>query len=596
MRAGRISTLLTAAVAALLVLGGCTTPDPVGPNPSTSATPVKGGNVTVLENAPFTSFNPESVTGRTATNVRISSATHTGFNRVDTGLKIVKNESFGTYKKVSDRPLVIKYTINKGVQWSDGEPVTAADLLLQWAAASGYFNDSTLDKNFKVINGTAYFHAAGDTSALAATELPVIGDDGASLTLTYNKPFSDWETALGTQVSVPAHIVAQRSGLKDAQALVDLFQTVPKGNPAAPVKANAQLRKVADFWNTGLDTKAMPDPSLALSNGPFLVQSIAPSKELVLTVNQDYTWGFKAKLDTVTVHYGADSSAAVAALTNKSADVISPATDLATYEQLSALKNDGVTVVSGQSLGFDQAVLNFSGVLSKPDFRNAFLKTVPRTEIVQALLTPFDKAATPLNSFVFRPVQTPYNESARSNGSADFKDVDIDGATKLLAGAKPTIRVLYNKDDPVRAQEYALIAASAALAGFSVTDAGKPADAWQGALTSGAFDVALYGWSANATGSDQVPAVFKTGAPSNFNGFSNTVVDQLTEQLATTSDDAKANSLKLQIDRLVFDAGYGLPLFVREGFAAHSQHVTGISYSPVPIGVWWNVWDWSYKK
>lgn len=224
------------------------------------------------------------------------------------------------------------------------------------------------------------------------------------------------------------------------------------------------------------------------------------------------------------------------------------------------------------------------------------MKTVPRSEIVESVLAPFDPKASTLDSFVFRPVQTPYKESTVSNGSSNYKAVDIDAATKLLAGAKPTVRILYNKEDPVRVKEFKLIAASATLAGFSVTDAGRPASSWQASLTAEAYDVALYGWIAHATGSVLVPAVFKTGGFSNLNNFSNTVVDQLVQQLEKTGDEAKQNALKMQIDKLVFDAGYGLPLFSRQGFVASGKNVTGIVYSPVRIGVWWNVGDWGYRK
>ncbi|MDD0858994.1 hypothetical protein NHF46_17190 [Arthrobacter alpinus] len=229
MRPGRISKVLAAAAALAVVLSACTGTPPA-PNPaSASPTATVGGNVTVLEAAPFTSFNAASVTGKTATNTRVDAATHSGFNTVDSDLKIVKNEQFGKYEKVKDNPLTIKYTINEGVQWSDGEPVTAADdLMLQWAAMSGWYNDSVLDKNFAVTSGTAYFHSAGDHSGLAQTERPVISDDGKSLTLIYTKPFSDWETAMGSTVSIPAHIVAVRAGLADAPALSASWQACPR--------------------------------------------------------------------------------------------------------------------------------------------------------------------------------------------------------------------------------------------------------------------------------------------------------------------------------------------------------------------------------
>lgn len=596
MRPGRISKILATAAALALSLAACTGTPPAPNQTTASPTATVGGNVTVLEGSPFTSFNATSVTGNTPTNTRIASATHSGFNSVGSDLKIVKNEQFGKYEKVKDKPLTIKYTINSGVQWSDGAPVTADDLLLQWAAASGYFSDATLDKKFAVTAGTAYFHAAGDNAGLAKTELPVIGDDGLSLTLTYTTPFSDWETALGSTVDVPAHIVAVRSGLKDAQALTALLQAVPKGDPAKPVPANPALRKVADFWNTGFDTKTMPDPTLALSNGPYLVKGLTADKELVLTRNADYTWGAVPKLDTVTVHYESDPDKQIAALKAGTADVATPAVSAERLTELQALKSDGVQVQQGLGLGFDQLVLNFKGVLSPPDLRAAFLHTVPRQEIVTQVAKPLEANAEMLNSFVFNPLQTPYKESVGSNGTKDFADVDLVKAKELLAGAKPTVRILYNKDDPDRAKEYSLIAASATLAGFRVTDAGKDSKQWLAALKQGAFDVALYGWTSNPTGSVQVPQVFKTGAVSNLNNFSNTVVDQLTEQLAVNPDDAQQNALKMQIDQLVVAAAYGLPLFQRTGLSATGKHVSGVQFSPLDIGPWQSIAQWSYAK
>lgn len=603
MRRGRISKMAATAVAAALALAACTgTPTPN--ESSAPVTAVAGGNVTVLEAAPFTSFNPLSVTGKTTTNSRIASATHSGFNTVDSDLNIVKNDKFGSYEKVKDKPLTIKYTINDGVQWSDGAPVSADDLFLQWAALSGYFNDATLNNKFAVTSGTAYFHAAGDNAGLAQTELPVVSDDRKTLTLTYTTPFSDWETALGTSVDIPAHIVAARAGLPDAQALTGLMGSVVKGDPAKPVPANPDLRKVADFWNTGFDSSSMPDPSLALSNGPYLVKGMTADKELLLARNKDFNWGEATTLDTLTVHYEADPQKQLAALAAQKADIISPAPTPERLTALAELKSSGVQVQQGQGLGFDQMVLNFKGVLAQPDLRTAFLYTVPRQKIVDEVAVPQDPEAKVLNSFLFRPAQTPYKEAVGSNGSSQFPadraetadagKTSLDKAKDLLAGARPTVRILYNKDDADRVAEYSLIAAAAAEAGFSVTDAGRGAAEWLPALHDGTFDVALYGWTANPTGSSQVPQIFKTGAVSNLNNFSNTVVDQLTEELAVNPDDAKQNALKLQIDKLVFEAGYGLPLFQRSTLSATGKHVAGVKASPLDLGPWHSIAAWTY--
>ncbi len=604
MRSGRIFKMLTAAAAAALVLVACTPAEPNPDIPAPSATIVDGGSVTVLESAPFTSFNAMSVTGNTVTNTRVASATHSGFFTVDEKLNIVKNEKFGRVEKVRDSPLTVKYTINDGVQWSDGAPVTADDLFLQWAALSGYFNDATLDSNFAVAQGNAYFHVAGDHAMLAGSGLPEIGDDGSSMTLTYSTPISDWEGAFGAMVVVPAHIVAGRTGFVDAPALTALMRKQAKGDPSDPKPGNAELRKVADFWNTGFDTKSMPDPSLALSNGPYLVQGITPDQELVLTPNADYLWGPKPRLDSLSVKYETDPDRAVDALRSGAADVISPPV---TADRLAALGSaDGVALHQGPGLGFDQLVLNFKGVLSEPKLRTAFLMTVPRAKIVEQVAKPLDPGAQMRNSFLFHPAQDGYAESAANNGIEQFtadhsgggieQEENISRAKEVLGGAQPTVRVLYNRDDPERAAEFALVADAAQEAGFTVTDAGKGVNDWMSALQAGAFDVALYGWTANPTGSMQVPHLFRTGAVSNLNNFSSPVADQLIAELGGTTDGKKQAEIKREIDQLLMEAGYGLPLFQRTALSASGRNITGVAYSPLDTGPWHSVANWAAVK
>lgn len=602
MRVGRISKTLAIALAASLVLAGCTStpPEPDNtPSPSAAATPVLGGKVTAVESAPFSSFNPGSTGADTDTNKRISFATHSGFNALDNNLKLVKNEQFGKYQKVSDNPLTIKYTINNGVQWSDGEPVTAADLMLEWAAKSGYFNSST---------GTHYFNSAAGNSVLAQTGLPVVGDNGTSLTLKYTTPVAEWETALGSTVSVPAHVVAVRAGLKDANELNALFAKVPKGDKAdavtngtaataaTAVPADPELMKVAAFWNTGFNTKVMPVPTLAVSNGPYLVRSIEPDKSLVLTRNADFVWGTKPVLDSITLKYAATPEDQAAALLQGNADIAAPAASMDLYDKLAAGKSAGVSVQSGQSLALDAAVLNFKGIFAQSTLRTAFLKTVPRQQITDTLIKPMGGKSGPANSFLFASTQAPYKDVANNNGSKDFGAADIAAAKALLGGATPTVRVLYNRDDALNRAEYALIAASATLAGFIVTDSGTDTAGWAHAVATGDFDVLLSSNKIDPVGVQGIKSQFASGQVGNVNNFANPEVDQLVKQLLAEVDPAKQVTLKTQIEKQLWDTGYGIPLFQRIGIAANGPHVEGVSFSAAPESVWWDAWNWKRIK
>jgi peptide/nickel transport system substrate-binding protein len=579
----RLMQFITAAAAAALVLSGCSGG---GTAPVVVGEAKRGGSVTVAEVNAFSSFNPYSADGNTDINSKIGAITHSGFYYLDDASKVVRNEKFGRFEKVSDDPLKVKYTVNEGVKWSDGEAIDAGDLLLSWAAGSGYFNDADPVAG----TGTTYFSTASDTSGLAGTVLPEIGEDGRSITLKYSVPYADWEVAF--DVGLPAHVVAAKSGLNDEDDLIDLLKASPRGDAGKPA-LNTALKQVSDFWNSGFETKSLPaDPSVYLSSGPYIVRDVVPGSSMKLVRNRDYTWGQEPWLDEINVRFTGALPAAVDALRNGQADIISPQPSAETDGLFAGLAEQGNTVDRYSQSGYDHLDLSFSGPFADEDVRKAFLKAVPRQAIVDAVVGGLLPDPKPLDSHVFLPGQPKYEDTVKNNGSRDYAELDIDGAKALLDGETPTIRVLYNRDNPNRARAFALIKDSAALAGFQVVDAGQPNADWARALGGGGYDAALLGWIGTGVGVSRVPQIFRTGAGSNFNGFSEGDADKLMEQLAGTTDLAKQDELLAQIDKDVWGSAYGLPLYQTVGTTAYSARVTGVKPSAGPLGVWWNVWDW----
>ncbi|WP_255770156.1 ABC transporter family substrate-binding protein [Pseudarthrobacter sulfonivorans] len=583
----RLIQVITAAVAAALVMSGCSGPG--GTAPVVVGETKRGGSVTVAEVNAFTSFNPFSAAGNTDINTKIGQITHSGFYYIDNTEKVVRNEKFGRFEKVSDRPLKVKYTVNEGVKWSDGAPIDAGDLLLAWAAGSGYFDDA----NAKSGTGTRYFSAASDRTGLAATALPEIGSDGRSITLEYLSPYADWEVAF--DVGLPAHVVAAKSGLNDEGDLIELLKDSPRGDPDRPA-ANAALKRVGDFWNTGFDTKSLPqDPAMYLSSGPYIVRDIVPDASITLVRNKDYVWGAEPYLDQVTVRFTGSAGAAAEALRAGQADIIAPQPSAGTEALFDGLAAQGNTVERYNQSGYDHLDLKFSGPFAEKDVRQAFLKTVPRQEIVNDVVGGPVADAKPLDSYVFLPSHPKYADTVKNNGSADFIKVDIQAAVSQLRGASPTIRILYNKDNPNRARAFSLIRDSARAAGFTVEDAGLGNADWAAALNKGGYDAAILGWIGPSVGVSRVPQIFKTGAGSNFNGFSDNEADKAMDDLASTTDLGKQDELLASVDKRIWQSAYGLPLYQTTGTVAYSHRVTGIVPSSGPLGVWWNVWEWRLK-
>ncbi|KRF08514.1 ABC transporter substrate-binding protein [Arthrobacter sp. Soil782] len=586
MRFGRTSKAVGVAAIAALALSACAESGG-GEDPGTGGEgEASGGAVTVAEVNPFTSFNSDSATGNVDINGKVSYLTHQDFYYVNDALEVIRNEEFGTYEVTSEDPLTVEYTINEGVAWSDGEPVDAGDLLLSWAVQSGYFDDENPDAE----TGTTYFAYAGATDGLGLTGLPEISEDGRTMTLEYTEPYADYEIAFGI-LDTPAHVVATGGGLADEDALVELIQTAPAGDPESP-EDRPDLQAVAEYWNTAFDTTTLPsDPALYLSNGPYIVQDMTPDQSMTLVRNEDYAWGPEPALDEITIRYIGDANAQVQALQNGEVDIVQPQASADTLASLEAI--DGIQILEGEELSFDHIDLNYSGVFEDENVRRAFMYTIPRDSIVESVIGPLDPEAEPRNSQIFDIGTDGYDAAVPVNGSQEFAEPNIDMAKELLAGATPEVRIMYNADNPNRVDAYTLIAESAEQAGFTVVDGGLPGNEWGSALGGGTYDATIFGWVSPGVGVNGVPQLYGCDSASNFNGFCDEEAQAAMDELIVTIDPAEQQELQIVVDTRLFETGYGLPLFQSIGINAADEAVQGLTFNPGLVGVWWNFWEWS---
>jgi len=129
----RISAAVALTAVGALAISGCAAGG--GDNGDDSGL-IEGSSITAAWNQAFYSYNGQTSFGNATANNNITYLTLDGFNYYNNTPELVQNTSFGTYEMLSEDPLTIKYTVNEDVTWSDGTPVDAADLMLQWAALS----------------------------------------------------------------------------------------------------------------------------------------------------------------------------------------------------------------------------------------------------------------------------------------------------------------------------------------------------------------------------------------------------------------------------------------------------------------------------
>jgi peptide/nickel transport system substrate-binding protein len=563
-------------------------------------------SVNIGWNQPFYSLNDDSTTGNATANANILYLMHGEFNYYNPDLELVPDESFGTYEKVSDDPLTVKYTINEGMTWSDGTAVDAADMLLQWAALSGALNtvegdaverDPETGAPAESAAGQVFFD--GQTPGMSlVSQTPEIGDDNRSITMVYDKPFADWEDAF--DMGLPGHATAMKAlNISDPQEAKDALIT------AIQEKDSDSLAKVANFWNSGYDYTSFPDDELLrLSSGAYIMTAFEENQFMTLEANPDYEGDRKAQIEKITIRWNEDPLASVQALQNGELDMISPQSSPDVLQALEGL--DGVTVETGVEATYEHVDLTYNngGPFDPKTYggdeekakavRLAFLKTIPRQEILDKLIVPLQPDATLRDSQTITPGAPGYDELTAENGSAEFAEVDIEGAKQLLqqAGVKTPIdvRFLFAADNVRREESYELIRQSAKQAGFNVID--KSNADWGSLLGSGTYDATEFGWQSTSTAVTESDANYSSDGGNNFGGFKNEEVDKLYDELQTTTDEARQLEIQTEVEKILWADGFGVTIYQFPSITAYNENISNVQPIKLSPTIFHGFWEW----
>lgn len=615
MRISRKAAFTAVVASSALVLAGCadtgngdgtdgtdggTTDDNAGINTETA--------VNIAWNQPFYSFNENSATGNATANAIIKYMVNSSFNYYDANLELTPDESFGTYEVTSEDPLAVTYTFADTAQWSDGVPVTPADMLLEWAAQNGKFNnvEPELDEEGNVTNQDAldagvYFDGVSACVALIE-ETPEI--DGNSITLTYSVPFADWETCI-TGAAVPAHVVAQRAlEIEDpeeaTQALVDAITN----------EDFAALSPIASVWSNDFNYTSLPDEEeLYVSNGAYVMSEFVEEQFMTLTANENYQGDKAAAIETVTIRWNGDPMGQVQALQNGEVDLISPQ---ATADVLAALEGiEGMEVQTSDEGTYEHVDLQFAngGPFDPATYggdaetaklvRQAFLRTIPREQIVEQLIRPLNPNAEVRNSFTTVPGSPAYDQIVEANGMAtEYAEPDVEGAAALLAEAGVTtpiqVRLLFDPNNTRRQNEYELIRQSAEQAGFEVVPYQVQVD-WGTDLSSAQsfYDAALFGWQSTSTAVTESKANYITGGGNNFYGYSNPEVDELFAQLDVETDTEEQARILAEVEALMMEDAFGVTIFQFPGVTAwNPENIGNVQKIAISPTIFHGFWEW----
>jgi peptide/nickel transport system substrate-binding protein len=574
-------------------------------------------SVTVVLTGEYTGLNNETAVGNTAYNATVNYLLANNWAYFDKDLNWVWNEDAVVVEKVSDEPLVIKYTISDKSKWSDGTPVTGADIVLHWAGISTNKNDKLEDSQIDEETGQAHPNAdqvyfdGGDGVTVDVKEPPTINPDNPKeVTVTWSKFVPDWKYSFAS-AGIPAHKVGQIAlGIEDA---TEAAQAVADAITDTTDAKKADLVKVANHWSTAYDFTALPDnPDLLVVDGPYEINEVKEGEYISLKKRADYDAGPIPQVGNVIFRFISDANAARQALENGEVDLIQPdAVTVDLVDSIKAAADKGIEYKEYNNGIFEHVDLQVNAEAGDSPFsaghyggdeakailvRQAFLKALPREEILDKIIRPTNPSASVMNSFTSLVDNPSYDQIIADNHSSEYPGSDIEAAKALLkeAGVETPIKVslVYMVEKPSRVQQYQLIAEALKEAGFEVEDAGLPGSEVGAAYASGKYDILMFGWQLTNTSFSNSKANYVTDGQNNFTKFSNEEEDALWDQVTQTDDVAKQTELVTQAEQILWDSAFGAPLYQFAGFLAWNSRVKNVNTIPIASQLVFNFWEW----
>jgi peptide/nickel transport system substrate-binding protein len=488
-------------------------------NPQDPASLQDGGNLRLATTDFPPNFNSLNIDGNTVDVSALMRPTMPRAFRIGAdGLPTVNTDFFTSVELTSTNPQVVTYTINPKAVWSDGAPITWEDIQSQVNATSGK-------------DGAFAIAATNGADRVAKVER---GVDDRQAVITFAKPWADWR------------------GMFAGSTVL-----LPKSSTATP-----------EAFNKGQLTN--PGPSA----GPFIISNLdRGAKRITLTRNPKW-WGEPPRLDSIT-YLVLDDAARIPALQNKTID----ATGLATRDEMEiARRTEGIAIRRAPGLSWYHFTFNGAqgSILADPALRRAIAKGIDRQTIAKVVQQGLIDNPVALNNHVYVAGQEGYQDNSgvvafdpeKAKQQLDALGWRMNGQFREKDGRQLVIRdVLF---DSIATRQFAEIAQNS-LAQIGVKldlDVRPSAGFFTDYVTVGNFDIAQFGWGADAFPLSSITQTYRTKSESNFGKIGSPEVDAKIEQTISELDPAKARELANELDKMLFEEVFSLPLTQSPGNVA----------------------------
>ncbi|UOZ07660.1 ABC transporter family substrate-binding protein [Amycolatopsis sp. WQ 127309] len=542
---------------------------------------VKGwdGTVTVGIDDGYSGYNNNTPDTNSSYNTYILTAVIEDSFVLDGNNKVLLNKDILDSADVTTKdPQVVTYKIKPNLKWSDGEAYNCKDFYLAWLAQSGQAKGADGKNPFNAASTTGY-----DKIKTATCK------DDLTFETDYSEPYLDYKGLFSGVAVLPAHILEKGTGIPDITKLA------PTGDPALVAKAG-------DFWTNkwkGFDKALMP------ASGPYMIDAFDANQKAVTLVKNPNWAGGKGGPSKIIVRAMEDTKAMATALQNGEIDVAASTQPDATAAQtLKGLSAQGVTYGSAPQLTYEHLDLQFNRMFKDDALRKAFFESVDRKAITDKLLKEVQADAAPLNSIVFFQGEEGYTDlygsKAGLGAEAAAKTLTdagwVKGGDGIFAkgGVRASFKITHNQNAR-RSQTVEIIISQAKAAGIEVKDETDANFLKGGRVSTGDYDIALFGWS-SAPFKSQSRSIYvcpTNGGDQNYQNLCDPKIDDAFKSAVSATDETVKTQSYQAADKAIADKYATMPLFQTPSMWAFKgiDRVYMQSYN----GVLWNAGEWEKK-
>lgn len=457
-------------------------------------------------------------------------------------------------------PTTAVYKIKPEATWSDGTPIGAADFVYAWKT-----QDARECPDCASAGNGGYDQIAD-----------VVGSDGGkTVTLTLERPYTDWQSFFGSNAPLyPAHIAAQQGDINTPAGLASSFEWLGANTPT-------------------------------YSGGPFTIQSWENNQALTLVPNERWYGATQPRVDTLILRVVTDATQEPIALQNNEVQVLYPQPQVDIVTQIQQIP--GVSQVQQLGLTWEHFDLNLRNpVLQDTALRQAMFTAVNRQDIIDKTVGQFNPEVVPLNSLMFLPQQEEYTDNL---AGTDLGSGNVERARQILteAGytgvgqdlvapdgqAVPDLRIRYTVGNAIRQSQSELFAQYMQQLGIGITV--EPTDDLGTTLTAGEYDIMVFAWVQSPFPFGGAQQLWLSDSGSNFGQYKNPRTDELINAAASSTDKAAAAQQLNEADKIILGDAYVLPIYQKPTLLATRDNVANVRGNATLDGPMYNVAEWALR-